>query len=98
MKQFSTQIKVVYTLLPHLTIYLKIFLLPGQCLEPTDNPIIESKNGWLKNEMYIDFDINNYNTVQEFIEEIIKDNNYDRPSFSINYKTPIEYRTQLGFS
>lgn len=22
---------------------------------PTDNPIIESKNGWLKKEMYIDF-------------------------------------------
>ena len=31
---------------------------------PTDNPVIESKNGWLKKEMYIDFDINNYNTVQ----------------------------------
>ena len=30
---------------------------------PTDNPVIESKNGWLKKEMYIDFDINNYNTV-----------------------------------
>ena len=42
---------------------------------PTDNPVIESKNGWLKKEMYIDFDINNYNTVQEFIEDIVKDNN-----------------------
>ena len=31
---------------------------------PTDNPVIESKNGWLKKEMYIDFDINKYNTVQ----------------------------------
>ena len=27
---------------------------------PTDNPVIESKNGWIKKEMYIDFDINNY--------------------------------------
>ena len=26
---------------------------------PTDNPVIESKNGWIKKEMYIDFDINN---------------------------------------
>ena len=40
---------------------------------PTDNPVIESKNGWLKKEMYIDFDIN-------------------------NYKTLIEYKTQLGFN
>ena len=50
---------------------------------PTDNPVIESKNGWIKKEMYIDFDINNYNTVQ--------------PSYALKYKTPIEYRTQLGF-
>ena len=64
---------------------------------PTDNPIIESKNGWLKNEMYIDFDINNYSTVQEFIEDIVKDNNEYRPSYALNYKTPIEYRVQLGF-
>lgn len=65
---------------------------------PTDNPIIESKNGWIKKEMYIDFDINNYNTVQEFIDDIIWDNNNYRPSYALNYKTPIEYRTQLGFN
>lgn len=54
-------------------------------------------NGWLKNEMYIDFDINNYSTVQEFIEAIVRDNNEYRPSYALNYKTPIEYRMQLGF-
>ena len=64
---------------------------------PTDNPVIESKNEWLKKEMYIDFDINNYNTVQEFIDDLVYDNNYYRPSYALNYKTPIEYRTQLGF-
>lgn len=65
---------------------------------PTDNPVIESKNGWLKKEMYIDFDINNYNTAEEFIKDIVKDNNEYRPSYALNYKTPIEYRTQLGFN
>ena len=64
---------------------------------PTDNPVIESKNGWIKKEMYIDFDINNYNTVQEFIDEIVYDNNNLRPSYALNYKTPIEYKNQLGF-
>ena len=64
---------------------------------PTDNPVIESKNGWLKKEMYIDFDINNYNTVEDFIKDIVKDNNEYRPSYALNYKTPVEYRTQLGF-
>ena len=64
---------------------------------PTDNPVIESKNGWMKKEMYIDFDKNNYNTVQEFVDDIVKDNNYFRPSYALNYKTPVEYKTQLGF-
>ena len=65
---------------------------------PTDNPVIESKNGWLKKEMYIDFDINNYNTVQEFIDDLVYDNNNFRPSCALNYKTPVEYRIQLGFN
>ena len=47
--------------------------------------------------MYIDFDINNYNTVQEFIKDIIEDNNNFRPSYALKYKTPIEYRIQSGF-
>ena len=64
---------------------------------PTDNPVIESKNGWMKKEMHIDFDKNNYNTVQDFIDDIVYDNNYFRPSYALNYKTPIEYKTQLGF-
>ena len=64
---------------------------------PTDNPVIESKNGWIKKEMYIDFDINNYNTVQDFIKDIVIDNNYYRPSYALNYKTPIQYKTELGF-
>ena len=51
---------------------------------PTDNPVIESKNGWLKKEMYIDFDINNYNTVQEFIADIVFDHNNFRPSYALN--------------
>ena len=48
--------------------------------------------------MYINFDINNYNTVQEFIDDIVYDNNNLRPSYALNYKTPVEYRNQLGFN
>jgi len=56
---------------------------------PTDNPVIESKNGWLKKEICVDYDINNYNT----IHELIKDSNEYKPSYALNYKTLIEYRT-----
>lgn len=64
---------------------------------PTDNPIIESKNGWLKEEIYIDFNQDDYDTVEDYINAIIYDHNYLRPNYALNYKTPIEYRTQLGF-
>ena len=38
-----------------------------------------------------------FGKAQEFIDEIVYDNNNFRPSYALNYKTPIEYRTQLGF-
>ena len=74
------------------TFYLDIFNN-----EIVGSDVRESKHGWLKKEMYIDFDINNYNTVQEFIKDIVRDNNEYRPSYALKYKTPIEYKIQLGF-
>ena len=64
---------------------------------PTDNPIIESLNGWLKKEMLIDFNQNDYDNVEKFIDDIIYDYNNLRPAYALNYKTPIQYRTELGF-
>ena len=64
---------------------------------PTDNPIIESKNGWLKKEINLDFNQDDYETIEEYINAIIEDHNNYRPSYALQYKTPIEYRTQLGF-
>ena len=64
---------------------------------PTDNTIIESKNGWLKKEMYLDFNQDDYDTVDDYINAIIYDHNNYRPSYALQYKTPVEYRTQLGF-
>jgi transposase InsO family protein len=64
---------------------------------PTDNPIIESINGWLKKEIFIDFDVNSYNNVKDFINDVIYYFNNKRPAYALNYKTPIQYRTELGF-
>jgi len=64
---------------------------------PTDNPIIESLNGWIKKEMYIDFNQDDYENVYNYINTIIYDRNNFRPAYTLNYKTPIQYRTELGF-
>ena len=36
--------------------------------------------------------------IHSAINDIIWDNNNYRPSYALKYKTPIEYRTQLGFN
>lgn len=43
------------------------------------------------------FESLDYETVEEYINAIIEDHNNYRPSYALKYKTPIEYRTQLGF-
>ena len=48
-------------------------------------------------EIYIDFNQDDYETVEDYINAIIYDHNYLRPSYALKYKTPIEYRTQSGF-
>lgn len=74
-----------------------IIRLMSRIGNPTDNPIIEFKNGWLKKEMYIDFNQDDYDTVEDYINAIIYDHNYLRPSYALKCKTQLEYRTQLGF-
>ena len=64
---------------------------------PTDNAKMEAINGWIKDEIYSDFDINSYETFDEFIKMFIYYYNHERAAYSLNYKTPIEYKIQLGF-
>ena len=64
---------------------------------PTDNPVNESLNGWIKEELFIDFNLRNSDNVQETIEQYIHYYNYIRPAYALNYKTPIQYKIELGF-
>lgn len=64
---------------------------------PTDNPIIESINGWIKEEMHCDFDYKKCDNIFKFIDEFIYYFNHERPSFKLNYKTPIQYKIDSGF-
>lgn len=64
---------------------------------PTDNPIIESINGWIKEEMITDFKYYKEDNLFEFIDKFINYYNNERPAFALNYKTPIQYKTELGF-
>lgn len=64
---------------------------------PTDNPIDESLNGWIKEELYIDFDLRKSKNVAETIKNYINYYNFHRPMFCLNYKTPHQYKTDMGY-
>ena len=64
---------------------------------PTDNPVNESLNGWIKEELFIDFDLKHCKNVPNLIKLYINYYNYERPCYSLNYKTPIQYKIESGF-
>ena len=64
---------------------------------PTDNPVNESLNGWIKEELFIDFDLKHSNDIPNLIKLYINYYNYERPCYSLNYKTPIQYKIESGF-
>lgn len=63
--------------------------------KPTDNPVNEALNGWIKEELYLDFGLEECRTLQE-VREILKRYqdyyNERRPCYAIGYGTPANYR------
>lgn len=64
---------------------------------PTDNPIIESLNGWMKEELKNDFNLYKTNDIHKTINEYIHYFNNERLAYSLKYKSPVQYRTELSF-
>lgn len=65
---------------------------------PTDNPVDESLNGWIKEELFLDFDLGHSNNVEGLIKEYVNYYNNERPAYSLNYKTPAQFISELGFN
>lgn len=64
---------------------------------PTDNPVIESINGWNKEEMRIDFRYWEEEDLPKFLNRFVYYYNNDRPAYSLKYQSPVQYRTEQGF-
>ena len=64
---------------------------------PTDNPIIEALNGWMKEELYLDFGLADTEDVPVLLEEYVYYFNNKRRSAALGYKSPVQYKTELGF-
>ncbi len=59
---------------------------------PTENGAMESINGWIKEELFIDFKLNISDNIHKSIEEYIHYFNYERPQCALNYLTPMQYK------
>ena len=64
---------------------------------PTDNPVIEALNGWIKDGIATDYDINAASSIKQFIEQYVYYFNNQRIAYALNYKTPAQYKIELGF-
>lgn len=63
---------------------------------PTDNPIIESLNGWMKAELMLDFGIGKVSNLKKALDQYVHYFNSERFAAALDYKTPIQYRTESG--
>ena len=61
---------------------------------PTDNGAMEAINGWLKEELFLDFKINETDNIEKAINDYIHYFNYERPACALNYLTPIQYKVK----
>lgn len=64
---------------------------------PTDNPIIESLNGWMKAELLLDFGLSKATNPKKVLDHYVNYFNFQRFAAALDYKTPIQYKTELGF-
>jgi len=63
---------------------------------PTDNPVDESLNGWIKEELFLDFNLGKSNDVHQSIKEYVHYFNNERFSYALKYKTPVQFKCELG--
>ena len=59
----------------------------------TENGAMETINGWIKEELFIDFKINNSDDIYKSIEDYIFYFNNERPQCALNYLTPAQFKS-----
>lgn len=64
---------------------------------PTDNPVIEALNGWIKDELVLDFGLSTATDIPALLDQYVHYFNYHRCAAALGYKSPVQYKTELGF-
>lgn len=64
---------------------------------PTDHPVMESLNGWMKDELVLDFGLKDTTDLRHTLQRYVHYLNHFRPAFALGYKSPIQFKTEQGF-
>jgi len=64
---------------------------------PTDNPVIEAMNGWIKAEIYSEGWHKRYDTAEKMLSAYVDYYNNERLAYSLGYKSPVQYRVEQGY-
>ena len=62
-----------------------------------DNPIVAALNGWMKAELYLDFELTHTNDVLTLLDDCAHFFNCHRLAAALGYKSPVQYSTEQGF-
>ena len=60
---------------------------------PTDNSAMESINGWIKEELFMDFHVTGQRPIHD---DYIRFFNEERPAYSLSYLTPKQFREKYA--
>lgn len=63
---------------------------------PTDNPIIEALNGWIKEELYLDYGLADADNLPELLNQYVYFFNHLRPAAALGYRKPSSVQDRTG--
>lgn len=61
------------------------------------NLIIEALDGWIEEELFLDYNLSTAEDVTSLLNDYVEYFNHERPAAALNYKSPVQYKTELGF-
>lgn len=64
---------------------------------PTDKPIMEALNGWIKEELYLDYGLAKAENLPDLLNQYVYFFNHLRPAAALGYKSPVQYKAELDF-
>lgn len=65
---------------------------------PTDNPVMEALNGWIKEELYLDFNLRRTDDLAGTLDRFVTYFNHDRLASALGYRSPVQFKIEQGFS